>query len=102
MPFVTAVKIEESEMEEGQSRKDFSENSAERNASGEAASQQSLSEKIAMEISNAEEREKEVEKKQSILTAVSLKNRIMILLPHQSFPVPHFKTKTNNQTKKFL
>lgn len=64
MPFVTAVKIEESEMEEGQSRKDFSENSAERNASGEAASQQSLSEKIAMEISNAEEREKEVEKKQ--------------------------------------
>ncbi len=58
MPFVTAVKIEESEMEEGQSREDFSENSAERNASGEAASQQSLSEKIAMEISNAEEREK--------------------------------------------
>ena len=49
------VKIEENESEEGQAEDGFS---------GETTTRQSLSERIAMEISSAEEREKEVEKKQ--------------------------------------
>lgn len=53
--FPADVKPAEDESEEGQAREGFS---------GEAAFQQSLSERIAMEISYAGEREAEVEKKQ--------------------------------------
>ncbi|MCI8453290.1 MAG: DUF1311 domain-containing protein [Lachnospiraceae bacterium] len=59
-----SVEIAEDESEEGEAREGLSGDSAAKTLSGEAASEQSLSERIAVEISYAEEQEKEVEKKQ--------------------------------------
>lgn len=62
--FPADVNTAKDESEERQAGDDFSGDLAVGNPSGEAAAQQSLSEKIDMEISYAGEREKEAEKKQ--------------------------------------